>query len=72
MDRDDDGYGQDLLVDLPTREAGGMGGMRSHFPFPFVTIEDVEMMTGTPRGAQRQQLPGLGGRLTGRDENELI
>ena len=75
-DRDGDGYvDKDLLVNLmAVPDPGGVGGFGPFFSFPFVTIEDVEIVDrDTIAVLNDNNFPGAGGRAPDRpDENELI
>jgi hypothetical protein len=75
-DRDGDGYvDKDLLVNLmAVPDPGGVGGFGAFFPFPFVTIESVEIVDPhTLAILNDNNFPGAGGRAPDRpDENELI
>jgi hypothetical protein len=75
-DRDGDGYvDKDLLVNLmAVPDPGGVGGFGPYFSFPFVTIEDVEIVDrDTIAVLNDNNFPGTGGRAPDRpDENELI
>jgi hypothetical protein len=75
-DRDGDGYvDKDLLVNLmAVPDPGGVGGFGPFFSFPFVTIEDVEIVDrNTIAVLNDNNFPGAGGRAADRpDENEFI
>ncbi|HMG45308.1 MAG TPA: esterase-like activity of phytase family protein [Acidimicrobiales bacterium] len=75
-DRDHDGYAdKDLLVNLmAVPDPQGIGGFGPFFSFPFVTIEDVEIVDrSTIAVLNDNNFPGSGGRsATAADENELI
>jgi len=75
-DRDRDGYvDKDLLVNLmAVPDPQGLGGFGPFFPFPFVTIEDVEIVDrSTIAVLNDNNFPGAGGRAANRpDENEMI
>jgi hypothetical protein len=75
-DRDHDGYAdKDLLVNLmAVPDPRGIGGLGAFFTFPFVTIEDVEIVDRhTIAVLNDNNFPGAGGRAADRpDENELI
>jgi hypothetical protein len=75
-DRDDDGYvDKYLLVNLmAVPDPGNVGGLGAFFTFPFVTIEDVEIVDrNTIAVLNDNNFPGAGGRAADRpDENELI
>jgi hypothetical protein len=75
-DRDHDGYvDKDLLVNLmAVPDPQDVGGLGAFFTFPFVTIEDVEIVDRqTIAVLNDNNFPGTGGRsTTGPDENELI
>jgi hypothetical protein len=75
-DRDRDGYvDKDLLVNLmAVPDPAGVGGFGSFFSFPFVTIEDAEIVDRTTIAVLNDNnFPGAGGRAPDRpDENELI
>jgi hypothetical protein len=75
-DRDDDGYvDKDLLINLlAVPDPGGVADRGPFFDFPFVTIEDVEIVDGhTIAVLNDNNFPGTGGRGAGvADPNELI
>ena len=75
-DRDHDGYvDKDLLVNLmAVPDPQGLGGRGAFFDFPFVTIEDVEIVDrNTIAVLNDNNFPGAGGRAPDQpDENELI
>jgi len=75
-DQDHDGYvDKQLLVNLmAVPDPGGVGGFGPFFSFPFVTIEDVEIVNrNTIAVLNDNNFPGTGGRAPDRpDENELI
>lgn len=75
-DRDRDGYvDKDLLVNLmAVPDPGNVGGLGNFFTFPFVTIEDVEIVDrSTIAVLNDNNFPGAGGRAPDvADENELI
>jgi hypothetical protein len=75
-DRDHDGYvDKDLLVNLmAVPDPGGVGGLGAFFTFPFVTIEDVEIVDrSTIAVLNDNNFPGTGGRAANLpDENEII
>lgn len=75
-DQDDDGYvDKDLLVNLmAVPDPANVAGMGAFFTFPFVTIEDVEIIDrSTIAVLNDNNFPGTGGRsATAPDENELI
>jgi hypothetical protein len=75
-DRDGDGYvDKDLLVNLmAVPDPGGVGGFGPFFPFPFVTIESVEIVDRqTLAILNDNNFPGAGGRASDQpDQNELI
>ena len=75
-DRDHDGYAdKDLLVSLmAVPDPQNLGGFGAFFSFPFVTIEDVEIVDrSTIAVLNDNNFPGTGGRsATAPDENELI
>lgn len=75
-DRDHDGYAdKDLLVNLmAVPDPKGVGGLGAFFSFPFVTIEDVELIDAhTIAVMNDNNFPGTGGRsATQPDENEYI
>lgn len=75
-DRDDDGYvDKDLLVNLmAVPDPQGIGGLGAFFTFPFVTIEDVEIVDEhTIAVLNDNNFPATGGRsTTAPDDNELV
>jgi hypothetical protein len=75
-DRDHDGYvDKDLLVNLmAVPDPQDIAGLGAFFTFPFVTIEDVEIVDrSTIAVLNDNNFPGGGGRsATAPDENELI
>jgi hypothetical protein len=75
-DRDGDGYvDKHLLVNLmAVPDPAGIGGFGPFFSFPFVTIEDVEIVgRSTIAVLNDNNFPGTGGRAPDRpDENEFI
>jgi hypothetical protein len=75
-DRDGDGYvDKHLLVNLmAVPDPAGIGGFGPFFSFPFVTIEDVEIVDrSTIAVLNDNNFPGTGGRAPDRpDENEFI
>jgi hypothetical protein len=75
-DRDHDGYAdKNLLVNLmAVPDPKGVGGLGAFFTFPFVTIEDVELIDShTIAVMNDNNFPGTGGRSTTQpDENEYI
>jgi hypothetical protein len=75
-DQDGDGYvDKDLLVNLmAVPDPQNLAGLGAFFTFPFVTIEDVEIVDrSTIAVLNDNNFPGGGGRsTTAPDENELI
>ena len=75
-DRDHDGYvDKDLLVNLlAVPDPQGIGGFGPFFPFPFVTIEGVEIVDRrTIAVLNDNNFPATGGRSTASpDDSELI
>ena len=75
-DRDNNGYvDKDLLVNLlAVPDPQGIGGRGPFFDFPFVTIEDVEIVDGTTIAVLNDNnFPGAGGRAADQpDPNEFI
>lgn len=75
-DRDRDGYvDKELLVNLmAVPDPKNLGGMGAFFTFPFVTIEDVEIIDEhTIAVMNDNNFPGTGGRSTTEpDNNEYI
>lgn len=75
-DRDDDGYAdKELLVNLmAVPDPRNLGGFGAFFTFPFVTIEDVEIVDrNTIAVLNDNNFPATGGRsTTAPDENELV
>ena len=75
-DRDRDGYvDKDLLVNLmAVPDPGNVGGLGAFFTFPFVTIEDVEIVDrSTIAVLNDNNFPAAGGRAADvPDQNELI
>jgi hypothetical protein len=75
-DRDHDGYAdKELLVNLmAVPDPRNVGGLGAFFTFPFVTIEDVEIVDrSTIAVLNDNNFPAAGGRsATVPDENELI
>ena len=75
-DRDRDGYAdKELLVNLmAVPDPRGVGGMGAFFTFPFVTIEDVELVDERTIAVMNDNnFPATGGRSsTEPDENEYV
>lgn len=75
-DRDRDGYvDKDLLVNLmAVPDPRGIGGRGAFFDFPFVTIEDIEIVDrNTIAVLNDNNFPGAGGRAADQpDPNEFI
>lgn len=74
-DTDHDGYvDKRLLVDLmDLPNPGGLGGFGPTFTFPYVTIEDVELLDeDTIAVLNDNNYPGTGGRGPSRDVNEYL
>lgn len=75
-DRDRDGYAdKELLVNLmAVPDPDDVGGLGAFFTFPFVTIEDVEIVDrSTIAVLNDNNFPAAGGRATDvPDQNELI
>jgi hypothetical protein len=74
-DQDGDGYvDKDLLVNLMAiPDPQDVGGLGAFFTFPFITIEDVEIVDrSTIAVLNDNNFPAGGGRSPAPDENELI